>query len=122
MRVLVINVLQSMSIYVLSSMNPPKKVIDQIHQIFAKKNWGKVGGISGKHWVVCGDLCFPETKGGIGFTSLHDINKALFAKLWWNFRSMEVKNCYDDNLKRMRYPNWEHKTTNKLEEILRAIP
>lgn len=26
-------------------------------------------------------------KGGVGFRSLHDVSKALFSKLWWNFRT-----------------------------------
>lgn len=30
------NVLMSMPIYLLSAMNPPKKVIERIHQVFAR--------------------------------------------------------------------------------------
>jgi len=85
-HVLMNNVLQSMSVYMLSTMNPPKKVIEQIHQILPKFFWGNIRGIKGKHWVAWKDLCFLKEEGGIGFRSLHDINKAMFAKLWWNFR------------------------------------
>ncbi|WMV24639.1 hypothetical protein MTR67_018024 [Solanum verrucosum] len=84
-QILVNSVLQSLPIYMLSAMNPPKRVMEQIHQIFAKFFWGKSGGVKGKHWVAWRELCFPKEEGGIGFRSLHDINKALFAKLWWNF-------------------------------------
>lgn len=28
---------------------------------------------------------YPKNEGGLGFRSLHDTSKALFAKLWWNF-------------------------------------
>ncbi|XP_019241169.1 PREDICTED: uncharacterized protein LOC109221160 [Nicotiana attenuata] len=32
-------------------------------------------------------LCLPKDEGGVGFRSLHDMSKALFCKLWWNFRT-----------------------------------
>ncbi|WMV54329.1 hypothetical protein MTR67_047714 [Solanum verrucosum] len=32
-------------------------------------------------------MCYPKEEGGIGFRSLHVIAKALFAKLWWTFRT-----------------------------------
>lgn len=50
--ILIANVVQSMPIYLLSTMNPPKKVIDQLHQIFANFFWSKTGGDMGKHWVA----------------------------------------------------------------------
>jgi len=80
-QILVNDVLQSMPVYILSAMNPPKKVIEQIHQIFTNYFWGKTGGVKGKHSVAWNELCFPKEEGGIGFRSLHDVNKALFAKL-----------------------------------------
>ncbi|KAH0651617.1 hypothetical protein KY285_031747 [Solanum tuberosum] len=45
-----------------------------------------MGGVKGKHWVAWGDMCLPKEEGGIEFRQIQDINKALFAKLWWNFR------------------------------------
>ncbi|KAG5572504.1 hypothetical protein H5410_062270 [Solanum commersonii] len=85
-EVLIYHVLQSMSIYLLSAMNPTKKVMEQIHQIFAKFFWGRVGGVKGKYRVAWEDMCLPKEEGGIGFRRIQDINKALFTKLWWNFR------------------------------------
>ncbi|WMV21122.1 hypothetical protein MTR67_014507 [Solanum verrucosum] len=85
-QVLVNHVLQSLPIYLLSAMNPTKKVMEQIHQIFAKFFWGNIEGVKGKHWVAWRDMCLPNEEGGIGFRQIQDINKALFAKLWWNFR------------------------------------
>lgn len=75
-----------MSVYVLSALNPPRKVLEQIHQVFAKFSWGNLGGLKGKHWVVGGELCYPKVEGGLGLRSLHDGNSALLAKLWWNLR------------------------------------
>ncbi|XP_070021428.1 uncharacterized protein [Nicotiana sylvestris] len=45
-----------------------------------------VGGTS-RHWSSWTNLCLPSDEGGIGFRSLHDVSKALFCKLWWNFRT-----------------------------------
>ncbi|XP_070005983.1 uncharacterized protein [Nicotiana sylvestris] len=45
-----------------------------------------VGGTS-RHWASWNTLCMPVEEGGIGFMSLHDVAKALFSKLWWNFRT-----------------------------------
>nr|XP_016444849.1 PREDICTED: uncharacterized protein LOC107770100 [Nicotiana tabacum] len=45
-----------------------------------------VGGTS-RHLASWNTLCMPVGEGGIGFRSLHDVAKALFSKLWWNFRT-----------------------------------
>ncbi|KAK6793505.1 hypothetical protein RDI58_006958 [Solanum bulbocastanum] len=68
-------------------MNPPKGVVDQIHKILAKFVWGHIRGVKGKHWVAWDSLCLPKDEGGLGFRSLHDVLDALFAKLWWVFRT-----------------------------------
>ncbi|XP_019225233.1 PREDICTED: uncharacterized protein LOC109206828 [Nicotiana attenuata] len=47
---------------------------------------GSVGGNS-RHWASWNNLCLPYEEGGIRFRSLHDVAKALFCKLWWNFRT-----------------------------------
>lgn len=65
--ILINHVLQSLPIYPLSAMNPPKTIIAQLHQIFAKKNWGSTGSLKGKHWIAWEDMCFPKDEGGLGF-------------------------------------------------------
>lgn len=42
--ILISHVLKSMPIYLLSVIRPSKKVINQIHKIFASFFWSKVGG------------------------------------------------------------------------------
>lgn len=69
-------------------MCPPKKVIDYIYQLFAKFLWSVSGGIKGKHWVAWQELYYPKTAEGLNFKSLHDVNKILFAKLWWSIRTL----------------------------------
>ncbi|KAH0700980.1 hypothetical protein KY284_015195 [Solanum tuberosum] len=84
--ILVAHVLQSMPVYLLTAMNPPKGIIKQLHMIFARFFWSNTAGTRSKHWVAWEDLCSPKEEGGLGFRSLHDLSNALFAKLWWNFR------------------------------------
>lgn len=36
------------------------------------------------------NLCLPKEEGSLGFRSLHDVSKALFAKLWWRFRTTKL--------------------------------
>ncbi|XP_075101706.1 uncharacterized protein LOC142177140 [Nicotiana tabacum] len=40
-----------------------------------------------RHWASWQNLCLPKEEGGLGFRSLHDVSSALFAKLWWRFRT-----------------------------------
>lgn len=84
---LIANVLQSMPMYLLSAMNPPKKVTEQLDQIFAGFFWSKTRGEKGKHCVAWDDLSYPKIEGGIRLRSLHDVSKALYGKLWWSFRT-----------------------------------
>lgn len=84
---LIMHVLQSMPIDLMSAMNPLKGVIDQIHKIMEKFFGGRTGGLKGKHWIAWDSLCLPKEEGGIRFRSLHYVTDALFAKLWWNFRT-----------------------------------
>ncbi|WMV31014.1 hypothetical protein MTR67_024399 [Solanum verrucosum] len=63
--ILIIHILQSLPVYLLSAMNPPKKIIAQLHQIFAKFFWGNTCNIKGKHWVAWSDMCYPKAEGGL---------------------------------------------------------
>uniref|UniRef100_A0A0V0IVJ9 Putative ovule protein n=1 Tax=Solanum chacoense TaxID=4108 RepID=A0A0V0IVJ9_SOLCH len=76
-----------MSLYLLSAMNPTKRVMNQLQQLFAGFFWSKSGGDKGKHWIAWEELCYPKLEGGIGMRSLNDVSKALYSKLWWNFRT-----------------------------------
>ncbi|XP_070002802.1 uncharacterized protein [Nicotiana sylvestris] len=56
-----------------------------LHHLMDNEN-SNVGG-STRHWASWTNLCMHFEEGGIGFRSLHDVSKALFCKLWWNFRT-----------------------------------
>ncbi|KAG5591558.1 hypothetical protein H5410_042072 [Solanum commersonii] len=83
---LIKHVLQSIPIYLLSVTNPPKNIIEQVHQLMTKFLWGGTRDTRGTQWFRWGELCYPREEGGLGLRSLYDINRALVAKLWWNFR------------------------------------
>ncbi|XP_059314688.1 uncharacterized protein LOC132065353 [Lycium ferocissimum] len=85
--ILIAHVLQTMPVYLLFAMNPLKGVIDQLHKIFAKFFWSNTAGVKGKHWVAWDKMCLPKDEGVLCFRPLHDISKALFAKVCWNFRT-----------------------------------
>ncbi|XP_059284804.1 uncharacterized protein LOC132038098 [Lycium ferocissimum] len=68
-------------------LKPPKCVIKEIHQIFAKFFWSNKEDVKSRHWSAWLNMCFPKEEGGLGFRSLFDVSKALCAKLWWNFRT-----------------------------------
>lgn len=40
-----------------------------------------------KHWVSWDSIRLLKEGGGLCFRSLFDVSKALFAKLWWSFRT-----------------------------------
>ncbi|XP_075088344.1 uncharacterized protein LOC142170350 [Nicotiana tabacum] len=58
-------------------------LITKVAQFF----WSSSVGGTSRHWASWNTLCMPVEEGGIGFRSLHDVTKALFSKLWWNFRT-----------------------------------
>ena len=71
----------------MSAMVPPKCVIKDLHKLFNRFFWQTKEEGRSKHWSAWENVCYPKNEGGLGFRSLHDISKALFAKLWWIFRT-----------------------------------
>ncbi|XP_059295549.1 uncharacterized protein LOC132048883 [Lycium ferocissimum] len=85
--VLIKSVLQTMPVHLLSVLVPPKCVLNELHKIFARFFWSNKEGGRSRHWIAWKDLCLPTKEGGLGFKSLFDVSNALFAKLWWRFRT-----------------------------------
>ncbi|XP_075087590.1 uncharacterized protein LOC142169603 [Nicotiana tabacum] len=84
---LISSVLRSMPTHILSVIDPPKNVIEHLHKAFARFFWSTKEESRSRHWTKWKNLCLPKEEGGVGFRSLHDVLKALFAKLWWKFRT-----------------------------------
>lgn len=84
---LIKHVLQSIPIYTLSALNPPKGTICLIEMHFANFLWGTSDGKNKYHWSKWENLCFPKDEGGVGIRSMHDISNSLILKRWWRFRT-----------------------------------
>lgn len=90
--VLINSVLQSIPLYLLSTMAPPKFILYELHKTFNRFLW-----VRSKHWVSWEKMCFPKEEGGVGFRDLFDISKAIFAKLWWIF--MTTRSLWTDSMR-----------------------
>ncbi|XP_075086276.1 uncharacterized protein LOC142168987 [Nicotiana tabacum] len=83
------HMLNSMPIHLLSVVNLPAYVINQLQKMFARFYWSNSGNGRARHWASWDNLCLPKSEGGMGFRSLHDVSKVLFAKIWWNYRTKD---------------------------------
>ncbi|XP_075099940.1 uncharacterized protein LOC142176380 [Nicotiana tabacum] len=63
-----------------------RRKLEYYQPLITKFFWSSSVGGTSRHWASWNTLCMP-VEGGIGFRSLHDVAKALFSKLWWNFRT-----------------------------------
>lgn len=84
---LINSVLQSIPIYTLSAIVPPKCVITELHKIFTNFFWNNKETGRSKHWTTWQNVCLPRGECGLGFRPLVDVSKAMFTKLWWKFRT-----------------------------------
>lgn len=55
--------------------------------MFARFFWGNSQAERRRHWLDWDFMCLAQREGGLDFRSLFYLNKALIAKLWWNFRT-----------------------------------
>ncbi|KAK4731320.1 hypothetical protein R3W88_024308 [Solanum pinnatisectum] len=76
-----------MPIYLMSVTGPPKCIINNNHRMFSQFLWNCKEDRRAKHWIAWNDMFLPKEERGLGFRSLIDVSKALFAKLWWDFRT-----------------------------------
>lgn len=92
-EVLITSVLQSIPIYMLSEIIPPLCVIREIHRIIATFFWSNKEDGRSKHWAAWSKVCLPKQEGGLGFRSMFEVSQAMYAKLWWRFRSKRYSWC-----------------------------
>ncbi|XP_075084826.1 uncharacterized protein LOC107774618 [Nicotiana tabacum] len=84
---LISSVLQSMSVHMLSVLDPPKNILEHLHKTFSRFFWSTKEEGRSRHWASWKNLCLPKEERALGFRYLHDVSRALFAKLWWRFRT-----------------------------------
>ncbi|XP_070042576.1 uncharacterized protein [Nicotiana tomentosiformis] len=66
----------------LSILDPPKNILVYLNKLFARFFWSNKEEGRSKDWSSWQKLCLPKEEGGLGFRSLFDVSRALFAKLW----------------------------------------
>eukprot|EP00253_Pinus_taeda_P001852 PITA_01852 len=78
-------VLQTIPIFMFSTLPAPKGVLQHIRNIQRDFLWGK-GEEKNKWALVAWDkLCKPKTHGGLGVHDPETLSKVLGAKLWWRW-------------------------------------
>nr|XP_016440692.1 PREDICTED: uncharacterized protein LOC107766425 [Nicotiana tabacum] len=84
---LISSMLQNMPAHMLSVLDPPNNILEHLYKTFARFFWSTKEEGRSRHWASWQNLCLPKEEWGLGFRSLHDVSRALFAKLWWRFRT-----------------------------------
>lgn len=88
---LLTNILQSISIYVLSTIDTPRYVIRNYIE-FCKFFLNSKEFEMSKHWSAWDKVCLPKKVGELEFRSLNDVSKAMHSKLLWRFRIKKSMN------------------------------
>ncbi|XP_075106782.1 uncharacterized protein LOC142179805 [Nicotiana tabacum] len=63
---LITSVLQSLPTHILSVLDPPNNVIEQLHKIFSRFFWSSTDKGRSRHWTKWLNLCLPTEEGGVG--------------------------------------------------------
>ncbi|XP_070048168.1 uncharacterized protein [Nicotiana tomentosiformis] len=84
---LISSVLQSMPVHMLPVLDPQNSIMGHLHKTFARFFWSTNEEGRSIQWASWQNLCLPKEEMGLGFRSLNDVSRALFAKLWWRFRT-----------------------------------
>nr|XP_016513123.1 PREDICTED: uncharacterized protein LOC107830160 [Nicotiana tabacum] len=85
--ILIKHVLQSLPTYTMTSLNPPKSILNLMERHFATFFWASNGDKNNYHWSSWANLCYPKEEGGVGFRRMTDICDSLTVERWWGFRS-----------------------------------
>ena len=87
-RTLICSVAQSIPNYSMSTFSIPKKVCDNLDSL-SRRFWWNPKKSEGHFlaWRAWDKLCYPKSRGGLGFKKAKDFNNALLAKLAWMIAS-----------------------------------
>uniref|UniRef100_M1B667 Retrotransposon protein, unclassified n=1 Tax=Solanum tuberosum TaxID=4113 RepID=M1B667_SOLTU len=88
--ILIKHVLQSLPIYTLTVLTPPKGIIKLMERHFNRFFWGSTTDKDKYHWSSWKSMCFPRNEGGLGMRNMKDICDILNIKKWWGFRCQDT--------------------------------
>lgn len=80
--ILIKHVLQSILMYVLAALDPPKQVLLDLEGLFAKFLQGCFEGPDKKHWMSWDKVSHPIDHNGLGISSVHHLSTTFAGKLW----------------------------------------
>lgn len=100
--ILIKRFLQSIPMYILAILDPPKHVLVDLDWLFVKFWWGSCEYFDKRYWISWENVCRPTLHNGLDIYSLHHPCSAFSSKLWWCF-------CTKDNL-------WSHFMHSKYSE------
>nr|XP_009786951.1 PREDICTED: uncharacterized protein LOC104234986 [Nicotiana sylvestris] len=72
---LITSVLQSLPTHILSVLDLPDNVLENLHKMFARFFWSTKEEGRSRHWTKLLNLCLPKEEGGLGFRSFFDVPK-----------------------------------------------
>lgn len=81
------HVLQSLPVYIMSAMRPPKGVLNVMKKYFANFLWGVSEGKNKYHWASWKKLCLPKDEGGIDKRKMEEIANSHTVIRWWRLRT-----------------------------------
>lgn len=112
-------ILQSIPIFMFSTLPAPKGVMQQCKNIQRDFVWGK--GEEKKKWALGAweKICKPKAHGGLGLDDLEVINKVLGEKLWW--RWIKESNAPWAQIWNQKYTNnWQDKDHMRMFGIIKG--
>lgn len=108
-------VLQSYSVYTLTSTLIPEAIIRRMESLMAQFLW-TVKCEARTHWVSWSSICYPTSEGGLGFRRIEQIKDRLHANLLWliliggsmwaKFMRAKYLNCEQVLVKETASPLW----------------
>ncbi|OVA07571.1 hypothetical protein BVC80_669g5 [Macleaya cordata] len=71
--IMIRHVLSSMSVYLLSTVAVPKRVLAMVNRMIATFFWGSSEERAKRNWVAWANLCTPLPEGGLGVRNLEEV-------------------------------------------------
>ncbi|KAK6785843.1 hypothetical protein RDI58_014368 [Solanum bulbocastanum] len=88
--ILIKHVLQTLPVYILTVLTPPKGIIKLMERHFSRFFWGSTTDKDKYHWSSWKNMCFLRNEGGLGMRNMKDICDILNIKKWWRFRCQDT--------------------------------